>query len=295
MTTFTVETLPAISHNSIPVITTELLAQLYGTGSAVIRKNHSRNQNRFVCGKHYYKVTGNDLDVLRVSLRHSQISPKTRALILWTERGAARHAKMLETDQAWDVFEMLEDHYFNQCGDNDDRPARKTRQSNAKQLIPLRQTVERLIAHGMGNIYPDIWKLVHQRFDVEHIHQLQPEQVGEAIEYLNTLEGEYLGRNTLPVVAPRQFTDEQLCVLAWLWRESTLMFQAVESIYPLLRVAEHRLAGRYYSITHECPRTLQEAKHILAQATMHIQYEPWRDDNWSRVLPHLRQKGIHNG
>ncbi|WP_407321765.1 P22AR C-terminal domain-containing protein [Dickeya ananatis] len=73
------------------------------------------------------------------------------------------------------------------------------------------------------------------------------------------------------------------------------MFQAVESIYPLLRVAEHRLAGRYYSITHECPRTLQEAKHILAQATMHIQYEPWRDDNWSRVLPHLRQKGIHNG
>ncbi|ENT3909961.1 P22AR C-terminal domain-containing protein, partial [Escherichia coli] len=33
-------------------------------------------------------------------------------LILWTERGAARHAKMLETDQAWDVFEKLEDCYF---------------------------------------------------------------------------------------------------------------------------------------------------------------------------------------
>ncbi|KAA9920381.1 hypothetical protein, partial [Escherichia coli] len=35
-------------------------------------------------------------------------------LILWTERGAARHAKMLETDQAWEVFEKLEDSYFNQ-------------------------------------------------------------------------------------------------------------------------------------------------------------------------------------
>ncbi|HBN7434245.1 TPA: hypothetical protein L3523_003754 [Escherichia coli] len=42
-----------------------------------------------------------------------QISPKTRSLILWTERGAARHAKMLETDQAWEVFEKLEDCYFN--------------------------------------------------------------------------------------------------------------------------------------------------------------------------------------
>ena len=32
--------------------------------------------------------------------------------MLWTERGAARHAKMLETDKAWDVFEQLEDSYF---------------------------------------------------------------------------------------------------------------------------------------------------------------------------------------
>ncbi|WP_235207192.1 ORF6N domain-containing protein [Pectobacterium brasiliense] len=108
-----VESLSVIVHNGFPVITTELLAQLYGTEAARIRKNHNRNQNRFVCGKHYYKVTGSDLDNLRVSLRHSQISPRTRSLILWTERGAARHAKMLETDQAWDVFEKLEECYFN--------------------------------------------------------------------------------------------------------------------------------------------------------------------------------------
>lgn len=78
----------------------------------------------------------------------------------------------------------------------------KTRQCTAKQLIPLRQTAERLITTGLGKIYPDIWKLVHQRFDVEHIHQLQPEQVGEAIEYLNVLEGEYLGKQShLPAIS----------------------------------------------------------------------------------------------
>ncbi|EES6086044.1 ORF6N domain-containing protein [Escherichia coli] len=118
----------------MPVITTELLAQLYGTEPVRIRQNHHENKARFVEGKHFFKVVGNDLKELRVALNYSQnlrvtlsnsqnlqpslrglqISPKARSLILWTERGAARHAKMLETDQAWDVFEKLEDCYFRQ-------------------------------------------------------------------------------------------------------------------------------------------------------------------------------------
>ncbi|CFY60475.1 ORF6N domain-containing protein [Escherichia coli] len=112
----TVNTLQPILHNQIPVITTELLAQLYGTEPVRIRQNHHENKVRFVEGKHFFKVVGNDLKELRVALNYSQnpVSPKVRSLILWTERGAARHAKMLETDQAWDVFERLEDCYFNQ-------------------------------------------------------------------------------------------------------------------------------------------------------------------------------------
>lgn len=50
-----------------------------------------------------------------VSLNYSvKIARNVRSLILWTERGAARHAKMLKTNQAWEVFEKLEDCYFNQ-------------------------------------------------------------------------------------------------------------------------------------------------------------------------------------
>ncbi|ELV1367158.1 ORF6N domain-containing protein [Escherichia coli] len=116
-TQITVETVPQISHNQIPVITTELLAQLYGTEVTNIRKNHSRNHERFVIGKHYFLLEGAELREFkhRVSLSHSvKIARNVRSLILWTERGAARHAKMLETDQAWDVFEKLEDCYFSQ-------------------------------------------------------------------------------------------------------------------------------------------------------------------------------------
>ncbi|HAG5763006.1 TPA: ORF6N domain-containing protein, partial [Escherichia coli] len=72
-----------------------------------------------------FKIVGDDLKNLRVTFSYLQISPKTRSLILWTERGAARHAKMLETDQAWEVFEKLEDCYFSQCEKNTGKQEKK--------------------------------------------------------------------------------------------------------------------------------------------------------------------------
>lgn len=116
-TQISVEALSLITHNQIPVITTELLAQLYDTDPVRIRQNYSRNEDRFVVGKHYFLLEGDELRELkhRVSQSYSvKIARNVRSLILWTERGAARHAKMLETDQAWDVFEKLEDCYFRQ-------------------------------------------------------------------------------------------------------------------------------------------------------------------------------------
>ncbi|EAM7055811.1 ORF6N domain-containing protein [Salmonella enterica] len=117
MNTITAETLSPITHNQIPVITTELLAQLYGTETNNIKVNFSRNSDRFVCGKHYFKIEGDELRAMKHEVTQSnsvKIARNVRSLILWTERGAARHAKMLETDQAWEVFEKLEDCYFSQ-------------------------------------------------------------------------------------------------------------------------------------------------------------------------------------
>ncbi|EFB1715513.1 phage antirepressor Ant [Escherichia coli] len=156
-TQISVETLSPITHNQIPVITTELLAQLYGTEPVRIRQNHHENKVRFVEGKHFFKVVGNDLKELRVALNYSQnlrvtlsnsqnlqpslrglqISPKARSLILWTERGAARHAKMLETDQAWEVFEKLEDCYFSQCEKNTGKQEKKLNGLSAKETDSL--------------------------------------------------------------------------------------------------------------------------------------------------------------
>lgn len=138
-TQISVETLSPITHNQIPVITTELLAQLYDTEILNIQVNFTRNKERFVEGKHFFKAVGEELKNLRLTLSKSQnpISPKARSLILWTERGAARHAKMLETDQAWEVFEKLEDCYFSQCEKNTGKQEKSTNKLSAKEANSL--------------------------------------------------------------------------------------------------------------------------------------------------------------
>ncbi|EDH3466883.1 TPA: ORF6N domain-containing protein [Salmonella enterica] len=114
-TQISVETLSPIIHNQIPVITTELLAQLYGTKIKNISDNFLNNTTRFVVGKHYFKIEKNELREFKNRPETiGLVGKNARSLILWTERGAARHAKMLETDQAWEVFEKLEDCYFSQ-------------------------------------------------------------------------------------------------------------------------------------------------------------------------------------
>ena len=95
------------------ILTTEQLAQFYECGTTQIKQNFNNNKDRFAEGTHYFKLEGDELKNLRVENFALQLSPMTRALYLWTKQGAARHAKMLTTEKAWAVFELLENSYFN--------------------------------------------------------------------------------------------------------------------------------------------------------------------------------------
>lgn len=104
--------LPVIEWNGLRVVTTETLASGYGTDEANIRKNLSRNAGRFIEGIHIFTIKGQELKNLRVTNSHAQISNKARSIVLWTEKGAARMSKIVDTDEAWSFFERLEDAYF---------------------------------------------------------------------------------------------------------------------------------------------------------------------------------------
>lgn len=110
--------IPTITYRNLRVITTELLASGYGTLPNNLQMNFNNNRRRFVEGKHYFLLSGEDLrDFKNLPNNLGLVSKHTSQLVLWTERGASRHAKMLETDQAWDFYEDLEENYFRLTGD----------------------------------------------------------------------------------------------------------------------------------------------------------------------------------
>ena len=95
------------------VLTTEQLATGFGTTVNSIKNNFARNRSRFTEGKHYYVLEGDALKQFKNQVTNSDLVQKNAAkLYLWTERGAARHSKILDTDEAWAMFDVLEKHYF---------------------------------------------------------------------------------------------------------------------------------------------------------------------------------------
>ena len=102
-----------VEYNNERVLTTEQVGEGFECEPQQIKQNYNNNKERFVEGKHFYKVEGDELKKLRVENFDLQISPMTRSLYLWTKRGVARHSKMLGTDRAWDMFDCLEENYFN--------------------------------------------------------------------------------------------------------------------------------------------------------------------------------------
>jgi len=94
------------------ITTTEVLADSFGTDKKIISNNFNRNIERFIEGKHYYKLEGDELRSFKGIHQNDESLKFVSVLYLWTEKGAARHAKILDTDEAWEVYEELEETYF---------------------------------------------------------------------------------------------------------------------------------------------------------------------------------------
>ncbi len=162
------------------------------------------------------------------------------------------------------------------------------RQSTAKDLIPLRQTAERLIAHGVGNIYPDIWKHVHAEFGVQHINELLPEQIPLAISYLDALEGEYIPKQQeITMTEGAHLTDDDLLSLCGVWNTQIEMIDKMMDAETLLRVAEHRLAPSFYELPRQAMRQANGLRRLLEKATSHIVIKRNEFSDW-RILHRIR-------
>ncbi|MCY9577978.1 ORF6N domain-containing protein [Paenibacillus alvei] len=101
-----------IEHNNQRVLLTSQLAESFGTTSQIISNNFNRNKGRYVEDKHYFGLSGQEKRDFINRHQNDLGSRNATVLYLWTEKGAWMHAKSLNTDQAWDAYEMLVDDYY---------------------------------------------------------------------------------------------------------------------------------------------------------------------------------------
>ncbi len=108
--------LQIVEHNKERVLTTDQLAQIYECDKQQVMQNFNNNKKRFEEGKHYFRLEGEELKAFKNYFENIEvvgIGKRAPFAYLWTRRGASRHCKMLGTDKAWDMFDCLEENYFN--------------------------------------------------------------------------------------------------------------------------------------------------------------------------------------
>lgn len=125
------------------VLTTRQIAECYGTGVKIINNNYARNKERYVIGKHFMPVEG---DELRDIITHHQIEgelKRAHKAFFWTEKGALLHAKSLNTDKAWEVYDYLVDFYF-RAKEEKVETAQGQQATEKKAVIPVNTRTEKV-------------------------------------------------------------------------------------------------------------------------------------------------------
>ena len=104
--------LKIVEHQNQRVLLTSQLAESYGTNNKIISYNFNNNKERYEEGKHFIKLEGEEKKAFINRLEIQDSSKNAKTLYIWTERGAFLHAKSLNTDKAWEVYDSLVEHYF---------------------------------------------------------------------------------------------------------------------------------------------------------------------------------------
>jgi len=85
------------------------------------------------------------------------------------------------------------------------------KKTTTDERTPLRNAVNLLVSKK-GLMYPDAYSMIHQRFNIEHLDQLDKAQLTQAVEYVHklALDGEYLPAAKAEVLLPQQLNQYEI-------------------------------------------------------------------------------------
>ena len=133
--------LKRLEVHGIKVLTTRQLAEAYETERKVINNNYLRNKDKFILGKQYIAVEGDEMRHLRTSPQFEGELKKVSKAYFWTEKGALLHAKSLNTDKAWQVYDYLVDFYFRAKEQEPEIPPKKEVVPTQTKTEPVKNKV----------------------------------------------------------------------------------------------------------------------------------------------------------
>ena len=258
-----VESLPSIIYRGQPVITTEFLAGVYGVPTQNIKQNYANNKDRFAKGKHFFKVAGEELKAfLQAESFDLQNCSKVRHLMLWTAKGSARHAKMLNTDTAWDVYERMEDGYFELLEQKAAQPTPKpapvvlaiSTVDDRRPLTDLIRTWARLAAlprPATGRDFAGANKQVNSHFQLASITELPVAWIPDATDWVQGQINMLQTQTALPAPEPikqamlpmvEEVTDVAHCMDKLRMAKSILREES-DRLFRLIKVRINSRAG----------------------------------------------------
>lgn len=228
--------LTPIENQGQRVLTTEQLAELYGTTAKRISDNFKSNAEKFIEGTHYFVLEGTVLKEFKSQSGNSGLpfNKFSSRVYLWTKRGAARHSKMLGTDQAWDMFDSLEENYFNpvlrlpQTPEEKLALTMKVANRSAEKVKKLDGRVTDLeknapIAPGeYSYISRQVRNVVESYVNVHHL-QLTQKQRGLLYKDVSRGMNEYVGIKTRTQLRKRDFDKADEYIGNWHPSTATLM------------------------------------------------------------------------
>ena len=130
-----------IEARGIRVLTTKQLAELYGTDTERIKLNYRYNKERYTVGKHIIPIEGDELRGFKARYHFDTQFKYAKSLYLWTEKGALLHAKSLNTDKAWQVYDYLVDFYFRAKENKPDVSPKKEVVPTTVKIEPIKNKV----------------------------------------------------------------------------------------------------------------------------------------------------------
>lgn len=189
-----------------------------------------------------------------------------------------------------ECFTVLHDYWTKGKAEN----ARK--KTSVDDRTPLRDAVNMLVSkkHLM---YPEAYAMIHQRFNVESIEELDASQIPKAVEYIHrvVLEGEFIGKQEKKT---NELSAKEANSLVWLWDYANRSQALFRELYPALKQIQSNYSGRCYDYGHEFSYVIGMARDVLINHTRDVDInEPDGQTNlsaWMRLKNKELPPSVHN-